>query len=114
MDEEAGWWTTSGNIGLPPLARVIGAGRQQQDLRETPPQLHEGGVGRQQQDLRESLQSVMSCSVARGPRLFKWKMPRESGPYALLFLQLLIALVTWSQVNYSASSRDIRFTSFDT
>ena len=31
MDGEAGWWTTSGNIGLPPLARVMGVGRQQQD-----------------------------------------------------------------------------------
>ena len=30
MDEEAGWWTTSGNIGLPPLAKVMGVGRQQQ------------------------------------------------------------------------------------
>ena len=29
MDGEAGWWTTSGNIGLPPLARVMGVGRQQ-------------------------------------------------------------------------------------
>ena len=28
MDGEAGWWTTSGNIGLPPLARVMGVGRQ--------------------------------------------------------------------------------------
>ena len=37
-------------------------------------------------------------------------MLRESGPYALLLLQLLIALVTWSLVNDSASSRDIRFT----
>ena len=44
---------------------------------------------------------------------FKWKMLRESGPYALLLLHLLIALVTWSLVNDSASSRDIRFTSFD-
>ena len=26
---EADWWTTSGNIGLPPLARVMGVGRQQ-------------------------------------------------------------------------------------
>ena len=32
MDGEAGWWTTSGNIGLPPLAWVIGVGRQQQRL----------------------------------------------------------------------------------
>ena len=29
MDGETGWWTTSGNIGLPPLARVMGVGRQQ-------------------------------------------------------------------------------------
>ena len=28
MDGEAGWWTTSGNMGLPPLARVMGVGRQ--------------------------------------------------------------------------------------
>ena len=28
MDREAGWWTTSRNIGLPPLARVMGVGRQ--------------------------------------------------------------------------------------
>ena len=32
MDGEAGWWTTSGNIGLPPLARAMGVGRQQQGL----------------------------------------------------------------------------------
>ena len=32
MDGEAGWWTTCGNIGLPPLARVMGVGRQQQHL----------------------------------------------------------------------------------
>ena len=30
MDGEAGWWMTSGNIELPPLARVMGVGRQQQ------------------------------------------------------------------------------------
>ena len=33
MDGEAGWWTTSGNIGLPPLARVMGVCRQQQQLK---------------------------------------------------------------------------------
>ena len=32
MDWEASWWTTSGNIGLPPLARVMGVGRQQQQV----------------------------------------------------------------------------------
>ena len=31
MGGEAGWWTTSGNIGLPTLARVMGVCRQQQD-----------------------------------------------------------------------------------
>ena len=50
------------------------------------------------------------CSIARGPRFLKWKMLRELGPYALLLIQLLIALVTWSLVNDSASSKDIRFT----
>ena len=34
MDGEAGWWTTSGNIGLPPLARAMGVGRQQQHNRK--------------------------------------------------------------------------------
>ena len=33
IDGEAGWWTTSGNIGLPPLARVMGVGRQQQHVK---------------------------------------------------------------------------------
>ena len=31
MDGEAGWWTTSWNIGLPPLARAMGVGRQQHE-----------------------------------------------------------------------------------
>ena len=30
IDGEAGWWTAGGKIGLPPLARVMGGGRQQQ------------------------------------------------------------------------------------
>ena len=34
MDGEAGWWTTSGKIGLPPLTRIKGVGRQQQGSRE--------------------------------------------------------------------------------
>ena len=33
MDGEAGWCNTSGMIGLPPLARVKGVGRQQQHVR---------------------------------------------------------------------------------
>ena len=32
MDLEDGWMTTSGKIGIPPLARVMGVGRQQQQL----------------------------------------------------------------------------------
>ena len=35
MDGDAGWWTTSGNIGLPPLARVMGVGRQQQQAQRS-------------------------------------------------------------------------------
>ena len=37
MDGEAGWWTTSGNIGLPQLARVMGVGRQQQHVMDIMP-----------------------------------------------------------------------------
>ena len=58
---------------------------------------------------QDSLQSVVRCSVARGPRFFKWKMLRESWPYALLFLQLLVALVVWSLVNDSASSETVGY-----
>ena len=45
MDGEAGWWTTCGNIGLPPLARVMGVGRQQQQYRE-----EEGGTNQLGED----------------------------------------------------------------
>ena len=30
MDGEVGWWTTSGSSDSPPLARIMGVGRQQQ------------------------------------------------------------------------------------
>ena len=30
MDRKVGWWTTSGKIGLPSLARVMGVDRQEQ------------------------------------------------------------------------------------
>ena len=43
-------------------------------------------------------------SIALGPRCFKWKMLSFSGPRALLFLQLLIALNTRSAVNVRAIS----------
>ena len=34
LAREAGWWTTSGNSGLPLLARLMGVGRQQQQQQE--------------------------------------------------------------------------------
>ena len=49
MDGEAGWWTTSGNIGLPPLARVMGVGSQQQQGKTfsklSPLAIHKGVKG---------------------------------------------------------------------
>ena len=52
MDGEAGWWTTSGNIGLPPLARVMGVGRQQQQGRRP--------VGRPRKTWLESVEADMA------------------------------------------------------
>ena len=54
------------------------------------------------------------CSMALGPRCFKWKMLSLSGPKALLFLQLLIALLTRSVVNVCAISKDFLFVSLVT
>ena len=45
-------------------------------------------------------------SIALGLRCLKWKMLRLSGPKALLFLQLLVALITRSAVNVCAISMD--------
>ena len=53
-------------------------------------------------------------SMALGPRCIKWKMLSLSGPKALLFLQLLIALLTRSVVNVCAISKDILFVSLVT
>ena len=53
-------------------------------------------------------------SMALGPRFFKWKMLSLSGPKALLFLQLLIALLTRSVVNVCAISKDLLFVSLVT
>ena len=52
--------------------------------------------------------------MALGPRLFKWKMLSLSGPKALLFLQLLIALLTRSVVNVCVISKDFLFVSLVT
>ena len=53
-------------------------------------------------------------SMAIGLRCFKWKMLSLSGPKALLFLQLLIALLTRSVVNVCAISKDFLFVSLVT
>ena len=52
--------------------------------------------------------------MALGPRCFKWKMLSLSGSMALLFLQLLIALLTRSIVNVCAISQDFLFVSLVT
>ena len=53
-------------------------------------------------------------SIALGPRCFKWKMLSLSGPNALLFLQLLIALITRSAVNVLAISNSFLLVSLVT
>ena len=62
MDGEADWWITSGNIGLRPLARVMGVGRQQQ---------HGAGRGQQQQELRMIVGVEPITTVIRSGRL-RW------------------------------------------
>ena len=53
-------------------------------------------------------------SMALGQRFFKWKMLSFSGLKALLFLQLLIALITRSVVNVCVISKDFLFVSLVT
>ena len=53
-------------------------------------------------------------SMALGPRFFKWKMLSLFGPKALLFLQLLIAVLTISVVNGYVISKDFLFVSLVT
>ena len=53
-------------------------------------------------------------SMALGPSCFKWKMLSLSGTKALLFLQLLIALLTRSLLNICAISKDFLFVSLVT
>ena len=52
----------------------------------------------------ERLKRAVMYSIALGPIFFKWEMLSLSGPNALLFLQLLIALVTMSTVKVPAIS----------
>ena len=53
-------------------------------------------------------------SIALGPICFKWMMPSLSGPKALLFPQLLIALLTRPAVNDCAISKDFLLVSLVT
>ena len=64
--------------------------------------------------MTERLKRAVMYSMALGPRFFKWKMLSLSGPNALLFLQLLIALLTRSVVNVCAISKDFLFVSLVT
>ena len=66
------------------------------------------------QDVMESLKSAVRYSISLDPRCFRWKMLSLSGPKALVFLQLLIPLVTWSIVNVTAEINDFCFISLDT
>ena len=60
------------------------------------------------------LKRVVMYSIALGPRCFKWKMLSLSGPKALLFLQLLIAVITRSAVNVRAISNGFLLVSLGT
>ena len=53
-------------------------------------------------------------SIALGLRCFKWKMMNLSKPNALLFLQLLIALITRSALNVCFISMNLLFVSLVT
>ena len=53
-------------------------------------------------------------SMALGPRFYKWRMLRFSGPKTLLFIQLFIALPTRSVMNARAISKDFLFVSLVT
>ena len=56
------------------------------------------------QVVAKRLKRVVIYSITLGPRYFKWKILSLSGPNALLFLQLLIAFITRSEVNVCAIS----------
>ena len=62
----------------------------------------------------ERLNRAVMYSMALGPRCFNWNMLSLPGPKAILFLQLLIALLTRSVVNLCAISKDFLFVSLVT
>ena len=57
---------------------------------------------------------MVMYSMVLGLRFFKWKMLSLSGPKALLFLLILIALLTRSVANVCAISKDFLFVSLVT
>ena len=65
------------------------------------------------QDGTESLMNAVRYSIPLDPRCFRWKMLSLSGPKARVLLQLLIPLVTWSVVNFTAEVNDFRLISLD-
>ena len=66
------------------------------------------------QVVTERLKRAVIYSMALGLRFLKWKMLSLSGPMALLFIQLLIALLIRSVVNVCAISKDFLFVSLVT
>ena len=59
------------------------------------------------------VKSAVRYSIPLDPRCFRWKMLSLSGPKARVLLQLLIPLVTWSVVNFTAEVNDFRLISLD-
>ena len=64
--------------------------------------------------MTERLKRVVMYSIALGPRCFKWKVLSLSGPKALLFLQILIAIITRSAVIVRALSNGFHLVSLVT
>ena len=57
--------------------------------------------------------SAVNYSIPLYHRYLRWKMLSFSGPNGRV-LQLLIPLVTWSVVNFTAEVKDFRLISLDT
>ena len=76
------------------------------------------GIGMINEDFHiavtEKLKRAVMYLMALGPRYFKWKMLSLSVPKALLFLQLLLALLTRFVVNVCAISKYFLFDSLVT
>ena len=104
MDGEAGWWTTSGNIGLPPLARVMGVGRQQQAGKthffRRDPISNKGDKGEIIGDGTDTadlvLRAIKSCrnSKAFGPEKLSVFHLKHLGPRSIEYITALLLLTT--------------------